>query len=168
MVFVKKNVNLHVPDKLHSGWLQLPLPERPSSGVGGHHPLAWVPLSGLIRGPYSVTTARWWRGPCRRACLLPCSSLLFLHKKNAVACWHVFLVGPIFPRGALALLYVPSYTIWFPFLGLGIEVWAWNIAPAVWDVPDLPGPFSSKSLHCSPFTAVSCLYTTLCGPHFFT
>lgn len=102
MVFVKKNVNLRVPDKLHSGWLWLPLPECPSSGVGGHRPLAWVLLSGFIRGPSSITTTFWWKGALSERSLANFQALplLSLQKRSVPFPLprHFYFQVPPFPR----------------------------------------------------------------------
>lgn len=46
MFFVKKNVNLHVPDKLHSGWWQAAFARAPQ-------------LWGWRSPPFSMSAAKW-------------------------------------------------------------------------------------------------------------
>lgn len=80
MFFVKKNVNLRVPDKLHSGWWQAAFARAP-------------PLQGWRSSPLSVSAAKWLhQGPlldnhhslAGRA-RSPAPALQSLHKKRSAA-----------------------------------------------------------------------------------
>lgn len=80
-VYVKKNVNLHVPDKLHCGWWQAAFAGAPGPWGGRSPPLSmsvpkWLHWGPLLDNYHSLLRGWWGRGAEQSTLLCLCPACM--------------------------------------------------------------------------------------------